>query len=190
MCPPTRAARRSVRALQGFVRGDGRRRTESKLRKDHREGGRILPLTTPIDGRFFGRHTSPMVVGAAPLGELERAVMEYVWSHGAADVKDVHRAIGTRRRITSNTVQSTLERLFRKGLMDREKVSHAYVYRAALTREAYGAAVVSSVVADVLGPDREAMLSAFVDVTERTGGDALARLEEMIAARRRAERQR
>jgi predicted transcriptional regulator len=131
-----------------------------------------------------------MVLGAAPLGELERAVMEHVWSHGAVDVKDVHRAIGARRKITSNTVQSTLERLFRKGLLDREKVSHAYVYRAALTREAYGAVVVSNVVADVLGPNREAMLSAFVDVTARTGDDALARLEEMIAARRKAEKRR
>jgi predicted transcriptional regulator len=131
-----------------------------------------------------------MALGAVPFGELERAVMQHVWSHGAVDVKDVHRAIGARRKITSNTVQSTLERLFRKGLLDREKVSHAYVYRAALTREAYGAAVVSTVVADVLGPDREAMLSAFVDVTERTGGDALARLAEMIAARRKAEKHR
>jgi predicted transcriptional regulator len=131
-----------------------------------------------------------MAVDTAPLGELERAVMEHVWSKGQADVKDVYRAVGARRRITSNTVQSTLERLFRKGLLDRDKVSHAYVYRAALTREAYGATLVSSVVDDVLGHDREAMLSAFVDVTARTGEDALARLEKLIAERRKAESRR
>jgi predicted transcriptional regulator len=129
-----------------------------------------------------------MAIDTAPLGELERAVMEHVWSNGPADVKDVFRAVGPRRKITSNTVQSTLERLFRKGLLDREKVSHAYVYRAALTREAYGATLVSSVVDDVLGRDREAMLSAFVDVAARTGEGALARLEKMIAERRRTEK--
>lgn len=131
-----------------------------------------------------------MKIDTAPLGELERLVMEHIWAHGPADVKDVHRAVGARRRITSNTVQSTLERLFRKGLLDREKVSHAYVYRAALSREAYGATLVSSVVNDVLGPDRDAMLSAFVDLTARTGEDALVRLEKMIAERRREQEKR
>ncbi len=123
---------------------------------------------------------------ALSLGDLERAVLSFLWSHGPADVKAVHRAVGARRDITLNTVQSTMERLYRKDLLSREKVSHAFVYSTAVTREELGAALVHDAVRNVLGSDTEPMLSAFVDLTARSGDDALARLEELIAERRRA----
>ena len=56
------------------------------------------------------------------LGELETAVLEHVWGRGPCDVKAVHRSLGVRRGITLNTVQSAMERLFKKGLLARDKV--------------------------------------------------------------------
>lgn len=123
---------------------------------------------------------------ALSLGDLERAVLAFLWQHGSADVKAVHRAIGARRDITLNTVQSTLERLYRKELLSREKVSHAFVYSTAVTRKQLSATLVEDAVRSVLGSDPEPMLSAFVDLTARSGDDALARLEELVAERRSA----
>src|SRR6266545_4001116 len=100
----------------------------------------------------------------ARLGDLETAVLEHVWAAGPCDVKAVHRTLGSRRGITLNTVQSTMERLFRKGLLVREKVSHAYVYSPRHTRE------------------------AFVDLAARTDEANLDRLERLIAERRKAPR--
>jgi predicted transcriptional regulator len=133
-----------------------------------------------LAGNLLGVTISP----PGPLGELERAVLEHVWAAGPADAKAVHRAVGARRQITLNTIQSTMDRLFKKGLLGREKVSHAFVYSAAVTREQYGTALVRSVVASVLGPGTEPMLSAFVDLAEREGGASLDRLEQLIAERR------
>lgn len=119
------------------------------------------------------------------LGDLERAVMDHLWSAGPRDVKGCHHAVGTRRRITLNTVQSTMERLFRKGLLRRDKVSHAYVYEAALSREAFGAQLAREVVAAAVGSAAPAsLLAAFVDLADRAGEDTLARMEQLIAARR------
>lgn len=118
------------------------------------------------------------------LGELETAVMERVWSDGPCEVKEMHRAVGRQRRITLNTVQSTMERLYRKGLLAREKVSHAYVYSAQVSREELTARLVGDVVAGLVGNDSEPMLSALVDLTARTGEKNLKRLERMVAARR------
>lgn len=70
------------------------------------------------------------------LGELETAVMAHLWSDGEGCAKAVHVALGKRRGITLNTIQSTLKRLFEKDLLERDKVSHAHVYRARVTREA------------------------------------------------------
>src|SRR5215208_3094824 len=85
------------------------------------------------------------------LGDLEAAVMEHVWEAGPSDVKAVHRLVGLPRQITHNTVQSTMERLYRKGLLAREKVSHAYVSSAALSRAEYCARLVHDVVPTVTG---------------------------------------
>ena len=119
------------------------------------------------------------------LGDLELAVMGHVWAAGPVDVKACHAAVGERRRITHNTIQSTMERLFRKGLLRREKVSHAFVYEAAVSREVYGARVAEHVVSAVVGRDAPAtVLAAFVDLADRAGEEQLARLERLVAERR------
>jgi predicted transcriptional regulator len=124
----------------------------------------------------------------ARLGELESAVLEHLWSRGPSDVKAVHRTLGSRRGITLNTVQSTMERLFRKGLLAREKVSHAYVYSPRHTREELGALVVEEVVSRLLKGETAPVLQAFVDLAARTDEGNLDRLERLIAARRKAPR--
>ena len=110
--------------------------------------------------------------------------MIHLWERGASDVKAVHLAITRIRGNTLNTVQSTMERLYRKGLLSREKVSHAYVYTPSLSREAFGAQVIQDVLRDVLGGTLAPVLAAFVDLTAKTGDAELARLERLIAARR------
>jgi len=123
---------------------------------------------------------------AAPnLGELEAAVLEYLWAKGEAEAKGVHASLGLRRGITLNTIQSTLKRLFEKGLLTREKVSHAHLYRPALDRAAYHARLVDRLVGELRPRDAAAMLHAFVELTDRAGPEHLAQLEALVAARRR-----
>src|SRR5262249_14046765 len=71
------------------------------------------------------------------LGKLERAVLERLWQAGEADVVETDRAVGARREITVNTVGSALDRLYRKGLVTRSKLSHAYRYQPVLDRESF-----------------------------------------------------
>jgi len=122
------------------------------------------------------------------LGELETAALEHIWAAGPSDVKAVHRAVGAPRRITLNTVQSAMERLFRKGLLAREKVSHAYVYSPRHTREELGARMVEEVVSRLLKGEAIPVLEAFVDLAARTDEANLDRLERLIAERRKAPR--
>lgn len=121
-----------------------------------------------------------------PLGDLEIAVLEDIWQFGPSDVKKVHARVGCSRSISLNTVQSTLERLFRKELLQREKISHAYEYSAGVSRQELVSKLVESTVRRVSGPQPDVLLSAFVDLAARADDDQLNRLEELIA-RRRAE---
>ena len=120
------------------------------------------------------------------LGELESSVMEFLWDGGAGEAKAVHKALGRARGITLNTIQSTLKRLFEKGLLARDKVSHAHVYRPRVGRDEFQRGALRELVGEIMGGQAEAMVSAFVDLTERAGPEHLERLARLVAERRRA----
>jgi predicted transcriptional regulator len=120
------------------------------------------------------------------LGELETSVLEHLWSRGDGDAKSVHAALGKRRGITLNTIQSTLKRLFEKRLLERDKVSHAHVYRPRMAREEFHRAALEGLVSGLMRGEASSLVAAFVDLTERAGPEHLARLEALVAERRGA----
>lgn len=120
-----------------------------------------------------------------PLGELEAAVMDHVWSRGEADAKAVHRVVGESRGITLSTIQSTLKRLFKKELLTREKVSHAHIYRPRISKSEFHRGLLDQLVGQLMRREGANVVAAFVDLTERAGVEHLDRLEELVAARRR-----
>ncbi len=122
------------------------------------------------------------------LGELELAVLEHVWTVGEVTAKEAHAELGIARGISLNTVQSTLERLTRKNLLDRSKAGHAYRYSARVTREQLIADLVGGVVGRLQG-DTAASLMAFLDSADDLDDETLVRLEAELR-RRREERTR
>jgi predicted transcriptional regulator len=94
------------------------------------------------------------------LGELERAVMESLWSAAApVTAREVQEALGD-RRLATTTVLTVLGRLERKGLVTRERDGRAHRYRAVGSREDHVAELMN-VALDAAG-DRSAALARFV----------------------------
>lgn len=118
------------------------------------------------------------------LGTMELKVFDYLWVRGPADAKAVHEALGSG---TLSTVQSTLNRLHRKGLLARVKVSHAYRYAARVSRQQFIGLTLQDVIARLSGGKLGPLMAGFVDVAEQIDAETLARLEALIAdvARRR-----
>lgn len=112
-------------------------------------------------------------------------MLDCLWSDGPADVRTMHRAVGEPRGITSNTIQSTLERLHRKGIATRLKRGRAYLYGARLTRREWLSDAIEELLRGVPGAGTETVVSAFVDVLERASESELAELERRVRERRR-----
>jgi predicted transcriptional regulator len=121
-----------------------------------------------------------------PLGSLEERVMELVWRGDALVVRDVVRGLGGKLAYT--TVMTTLDRLYKKGLLAREKEGHAFSYRAALSRDAYHRRLVEDAVGALLTKSADPVLAGFVDAAAASDRKNLARLERLIAERRRSRR--
>lgn len=123
-----------------------------------------------------------------PLGDLELQVLDHLWTVGEADVTETHAVIGRPRGNSVNTVGSALERLHRKGLVQRTKVSHAYRYRAAIEREAFHARRMVDAVGGAQALADLGVLTAFVDVIAETDQTSLDQLSALIAERKRKKR--
>jgi len=120
------------------------------------------------------------------LGELESSLLEHLWAAGSATARSAHEDIGQSRGISLNTIQSTLDRLHRKGLLERRKVSRAFHYSASVTRASLLAALVAEA-AVRFGEDRPTAMSALVDAAQQLDDAALDELERVIEARRAGE---
>lgn len=118
------------------------------------------------------------------LGDLEVEVLEQLWRLGAADVRAVHHGLAGERDNHPNTVQSALERLFRKGLLDREKRSHAYVYSPRLNREELAARLIEETLQRVNASEPLPTLAAFVDLAAEQDPSVLDKLELLLQAHR------
>src|ERR1022692_978403 len=68
-----------------------------------------------------------------PLGPLEVTVMEILWARGESNVRDVVDRLG--RPLAYTTVMTTLDRLYKKGLLARRKSDRAFIYSPTLNHE-------------------------------------------------------
>ncbi len=69
------------------------------------------------------------------LPEYELAVLEVLWSRGSATIRQITEQIyGEHTTAAYGTVQKLLERLEKKGCVDRDRSSFAHVFRASVER--------------------------------------------------------
>ena len=119
------------------------------------------------------------------LGPLELTVMEIIWAHGENNVRDVVDKL--HRPLAYTTVMTTLDRLFKKGLLDRRKSERAFIYSATLTRTQWEHKRTGDFVAGFLSvaePSRELLVSCLVEAVSRHDEALLDELERKIKQRR------
>ncbi len=133
---------------------------------------------------FWGFKSSQQMLENT-LGALEREVMALVWSHGEISVRDACVQLGS--TIAYTTVMTTMDRLFKKGLLARRKVGRAFLYRASATREEMEGAVAAELVQSLLQRDSEPLpiLSSLVDAVSDRDRALLDELERLIRDKRR-----
>ena len=118
------------------------------------------------------------------LGELEKQLLKYFWQFSNGDVKKVYQYFSPRRGGSLNTIQSTLDRLFKKGLLHRDKVGHAFVYRAALAQHEFIGQLIKDVTADFIDEQQDGLAAAFVSLSTQFDDQQLVELEQMIKQHR------
>ncbi|MBV35838.1 MAG: TrmB family transcriptional regulator [Rickettsiales bacterium] len=121
------------------------------------------------------------------LGDLEKQVLLYLWDNPDSDAKQVYSVLSAQRGKGSlNTIQSTLDRLFKKGLLSRYKLGLAYFYKAKLDREHLIAKLVDSVTSDFVTKGENSLIAAFASMSSELNDDQLEELEQLIEHQKQA----
>jgi len=119
------------------------------------------------------------------LGELEKQVLEYLWKHQPADAKQVHSHFEKNRGGSLNTIQSTLDRLFKKDLLSRAKSSHAFQYFPKVKRHELIGQLIKDVTYDFIVEDENSVITAFSSISSDLDEQQLNKLELMIEQQRK-----
>jgi len=83
--------------------------------------------------------------------------------------------------ITLSTMQSTLERLYRKDLVVRHKAGRSYHYQAAMTQSTIISRLLQDLAVEVSDGDMAPMISGFMDfVSEEAGDISSAELKALL----------
>lgn len=143
----------------------------------------------------INQQSNPTKVTASELGPLERSVMEFIWQwyetqedpSGKVSVRDVYLAFD--RRLAYTTLMTTLDRLYKKGMLEREKDGRAFMYSPSLSQQELERSLARNVIDALLGRGEhgvEPVLACIVDAVTDRDRELLDDLDRLIREKRDA----
>ena len=123
------------------------------------------------------------------IGPLEQKVLHLLWKEpGTVSVRQVQSALGDDLAYT--TVMTTLDRLFKKGLLSRQREGRAFRYFARTSREAYAAGLLRRSLGRLLPGSTRPLLVSLVDAVGDHDLELLPELQRLVREKERALRRR
>ena len=93
------------------------------------------------------------------LAPLELECMNTLWPMGEATVREIRDQLAPRRARAYTTIMTIMDRLARKGVVERRKLGRAYVYRPRLSPEEARAQALGQVIEGFFGGSKDALLA-------------------------------
>ena len=128
---------------------------------------------------------SPHEAIVASLGNRERDTLDEVWRQREVSVRQVAEAFEGRFAYT--TVMTTLDRMYKKGLLNRRKFGKAFLYSPRFSPEELGRGLAEDVIGALLdaGTEQiEPVLACIVDAVSERDLELLDELERLVREKR------
>ncbi len=93
------------------------------------------------------------------LAPLELDCMNTLWPMGQGTVREIRDSLAARRPRAYTTIMTIMDRLARKGVVERRKVGRAYMYSPNLSAEEARTQALGQVIENFFGGSREALLA-------------------------------
>ena len=135
-------------------------------------------------------HWRTTLASAGKLGPLETELLRALWKRGNATVRELLADGHANGAYT--TVMTTLDRLHKKGLLDRAADARAYRYSPRHTEAEYNRCMLAGAIQSLLGSSApsSAPLSFLVDAVTEHDAALLDELQRVVERKRRELRKR
>ena len=122
---------------------------------------------------------------SSELGPLEERVLEALWERGNGTVRELLE--DGHHELAYTTVMTTLDRLFKKGLLTREAEGRAFRYAPRLTREELHREAAGEALRQMLdaSPASSLPLSYLVEILTERDAQLLDELRQLVEDKRR-----
>jgi predicted transcriptional regulator len=120
---------------------------------------------------------APREAVLSSLGPLERRVLETAWKLKKANVRDVVDALDNELAYT--TIMTTLDRLYKKGYLDRELHGRAFVYSPRVTHEEMQIGVLGDVITGLLDSATRSVRPVLASIVDSVGDKDRKLLDEL-----------
>lgn len=117
------------------------------------------------------------------LGFLEAEVMNAIWENGEASVRGVREALKAKKVYSFNTIMTVMNRLVEKKLLTKRGDDGTFLYRAAVTKEAFLKDVTRSVVSAIVRDGSLFQVAGFAEALNECSDEEIAELKRIIASR-------
>ncbi|MGH9757146.1 MAG: BlaI/MecI/CopY family transcriptional regulator, partial [Candidatus Acidiferrales bacterium] len=93
------------------------------------------------------------------LAPLELDCMNTLWPLGEGTVREIRDGLAARRPRAYTTIMTIMDRLARKGIVERRKSGRAYIYRPNLSAQDARAQALGQVVENFFGGSKDALMA-------------------------------
>ncbi|HZJ18090.1 MAG TPA: BlaI/MecI/CopY family transcriptional regulator [Patescibacteria group bacterium] len=115
------------------------------------------------------------------LGELEKEIMEIVWSKkDPISVKDVTEILGKKRKIAYTTTMTIMTRLASKNVLTRHLTGLSYLYKPKVTKEQFVANAVHGIFSTAVSALGDEALSHFIKEIQKISPKKRQELSKML----------
>ncbi|MGZ4887121.1 MAG: BlaI/MecI/CopY family transcriptional regulator [Candidatus Aminicenantales bacterium] len=123
--------------------------------------------------------------GLAPLSEeLERPLMEILWTKGPLMGRDLYSEIRREKDIAYTTALTVLDRLSKKGFIKKDRDSGRIVFSPKISREDYTGTVTGGLVQRAFEMSPDLAVSAFAELFSRMPRGDIDKFEQLIAEKK------
>lgn len=117
------------------------------------------------------------------LDDLQLKIMQVLWKEGEVGVSDIQDQLKARddRELAITTLNTVLQRLYKRGIVNYRKAGRQYIYRAEVTEKETQSSMTSSLV-DRLFKGKSSVLVNHLLESSAFDHDELEELKQKIAA--------
>jgi BlaI family transcriptional regulator, penicillinase repressor len=119
--------------------------------------------------------------------ERELDILKVLWERGPSSVREVFELLNRSEDLSFTTIQTMLQVMFDKDLVEREMMGRSLIYTASVKREEAERAMVGDLLERLFGGSAQQLLARALDV-KKASPEELKAIQKLIDKTRKGEK--